>query len=427
LIIIIVFAIAALAVAAPLAIDSHASNDGNTEKDAACAGTDNTKGTIYSVFRQAASASGQDLDASYTSSVAVIEQTIDLSNLADSYPGVTWDGTNLTFDPKGNAYRYEIIQTNEAVPFEGKIIFAPGTDSYVTTDEICGTCIVTVIPSATVPVSGLDLDKYKMILEVGKNERIIATVSPSDATDKHVLWSSDNGKVASVDATGKVVGINPGTATITAKTVDGGFTATCTVTVELIIIDYDVFLDKEEITLKVGETWTLTAMVAMPDWMDKSVKWSSSDKSVATVDKNGLVTAVGVGTTAITVTTNEGGFTASCNVIVAPLSVPVTGVTLDQYSMTLNIWETSDLTLTATVCPLNATDKHVLWSSDNGKVASVDATGKVVGINQGTATITAKTVDGGFTATCVVTVVYITCGVDFDLQIDKKEMTLEVG
>ena len=328
--------------------------------------------------------------------------------------------------------------------------------------------------------------------------------------DNSITWCSNDENVATVDGDGLVAvvtALNPGTAVITVTTNEGGFTATCTVTVELIFIDYDVFLDKDEITLKVGETWTLTAMVAMPDWMDKSVKWSSSDKFVATVDGNGAVTGISEGTAVITVTTNEGGFTATCTVTVTtdrPVyvdgialdknmmilalgktgqiaakispsdatnksvkwsssnkavatidenglvtavsvgqitisvttadgnfrafctvkvmasSLQPTGVALDKSAMTLPVYSTGQVT--ATVSPIDAANKNIMWSSSNRMVANVDATGKITGITGGTATITATTADGDFTATCIVTVTVPVKGV----TLDNTSMTIDL-
>ena len=119
--------------------------------------------------------------------------------------------------------------------------------------------------------------------------------------------------VAAVDDNGRVTAVADGTATVTVTTRDGGFTASCEVTVIQPVTG--VRLEPSHLSLYVGCTpATLTATVLPAGASDKTVAWSSSDPSVADVDENGSVTAVGEGSAEITVTTRDGGFTASCTV-----------------------------------------------------------------------------------------------------------------
>ena len=162
-----------------------------------------------------------------------------------------------------------------------------------------------------------------------------------------------------------------------------------------------VKLNKNTTTIKVGGTETLTATVEPANATNKAVTWSSDNISVATVDANGLVTAVAEGSATITVTTEDGSKTASCTVTVTTATVPVTGVTLDPTSLTLDVNQTAPLT--ATITPSDATNQNVTWTSDNPSVATVSG-GVVTAVAPGEATITATTADGGFAATCTVTV-----------------------
>ena len=162
-----------------------------------------------------------------------------------------------------------------------------------------------------------------------------------------------------------------------------------------------VALSQTTATLTVGDSVSLIATVLPANASNKSVSWTSSNTAVATV-VNGKVTAVGAGTATITVTTKDGGFTASCVVTVKAAPVAVTGVTLDKTTANPTVGETT--TLTVTVYPANASNKSIIWTSSNPAVATVDANGKVTTVGVGTATITATTVDGGFTATFFVTV-----------------------
>jgi phage major tail protein, phi13 family len=159
-----------------------------------------------------------------------------------------------------------------------------------------------------------------------------------------------------------------------------------------------VTLSETTKTITRGEDFTLTATVAPADAADKSVMWTSDNSSVATVD-GGKVTAVAAGTANITVTTKDGGKTATCAITVVN---GVSGVSVDPKERILSIGE--ELVIKATITPEDATNKKVTWTSDNEAVAKVDESGKVTSISEGTAKITVTTEDGGKTATCTVTV-----------------------
>jgi uncharacterized protein (TIGR02145 family) len=158
-----------------------------------------------------------------------------------------------------------------------------------------------------------------------------------------------------------------------------------------------VSLNKTTLSLVVGTNGQLTATVAPNDAADKSVSWTSSDNSIATV-ADGNITAVSVGEATITVTTKDGGKTATCAVTVVANAISAESITLDKTEHTLFVGD--DFTLTATVLPANSTD-NVEWQTSNAAVATV-ADGVVTAVSVGEATITAKA--GNKTATCLVTV-----------------------
>lgn len=190
---------------------------------------------------------------------------------------------------------------------------------------------LTIAP-APVAVSNITLNKNTLALTVGGSETLTATVYPENATNKDVTWSSDNENAATVDANGTVTAVGEGEAIITATTEDGKYTATCTVKVSPAPVAANgVTLTPDKTTLNVGEKQTLTATVLPAYATNKNVTWVSSDTSVATVE-NGVVTAVGKGTATITVTTEDGGYTATCEVTV---KLPVSAVTLNETSTAL--------------------------------------------------------------------------------------------
>ena len=167
----------------------------------------------------------------------------------------------------------------------------------------------------TVSVESVSLDKTSATISEGETFALTATVTPDNATNKAVTWTSSNEAVATV-ADGVVTAVGAGTATITVTTEDGGKTATCTVTVNAKVYPVtSVTLNQTSATLTEGETLTLSATVNPETATNKNVTWSTSDPSVATVD-NGVVTAIKAGTATITVTTEDGGKTATCTVTV---------------------------------------------------------------------------------------------------------------
>ncbi len=251
------------------------------------------------------------------------------------------------------------------------------------------------ISGSTVAVTGVKLDKTSLSLETGDSATLKATVSPSNATDPTVTWSSSDEKVATV-ANGKVTAVAAGSATITAKA--GDKSATCMVTVtEATVSVNSVTLEPTSLNLVVGETSTLTATVSPENATDKVVTWKSSKASVAKVDSNGKVTAVAKGSATITAT--AGGKSATCTVEVVEKQVPAESISLNKQSLELKAGASE--TLKATVTPTNTTDE-VTWSSSDEKVAKVDKNGKVTAVAAGSVTITAKA--GEKSATCTVTV-----------------------
>jgi uncharacterized protein YjdB len=163
-----------------------------------------------------------------------------------------------------------------------------------------------------------------------------------------------------------------------------------------------VSLDKTTDTINTGSTGQLTVTIAPTGATNQSVTWTSDNTAVATVSGNGLVTGVAPGVANITATTENGGFTVTCVVAVQPAAVGVSGVNIRKAKHTVTAG--GSYLLTATITPDTATNQSVTWSSSNTAVATISDSGLVTGVRAGSAYITATTVDGGFTATCVVTV-----------------------
>ena len=246
---------------------------------------------------------------------------------------------------------------------------------------------------APVEVGEVKLNKTTLTLAVGEEQPLTAIVLPDNAENKTVTWSSSDTKIATVSDAGLVTAVAVGSAAITATA--EGKSATCAVTVEPITVE-SVTLDRTELTLKPGDSETLTATVLPDDATDPKVVWTTSAEAIATVSDAGLVTAVAPGSA--TITARAGGRSATCAVTVEPIAVE--SVTLDKTELTLKRGGTE--TLTATVLPDDAQDKAVAWSSSDEQVATVSDAGLVTAITAGTATITARA--GDKSTTCAVIV-----------------------
>jgi formylglycine-generating enzyme required for sulfatase activity/uncharacterized protein YjdB len=242
---------------------------------------------------------------------------------------------------------------------------------------------------------------------------LTGNVRPAFASNKDIVWSVKESGTTGASISGNILNVNAeGTITIRAKIANGTAQGKeFTQDFEIVFGEggaigdaavTGVTLNHEEITLNIESTYTLTATVSPSNAANKTVTWSSDETGVATVN-NGVVTARNVGTATITVTTADGGFTATCRVTVVESGAPVmvTGVSLNHTTLSMTVDSTA--TLIATVLPTNATNKNVTWRSDEEGVATVN-NGVVTARAADTVTITVTTVDGGFTAACVVTI-----------------------
>ena len=260
------------------------------------------------------------------------------------------------------------------------------------------------------PIETIILNKTDITLTKGTSETLQAIINPSDTTDDKTLkWTSRNPDVATVDNTGKVTAVGGGTATITVKS-QNGKEASCEVKVTSKI--ESISLNKSNITLSKGTSETLKATINPSDTTDdKTLKWTSSNPNIATVDNTGKVTAVGGGTATITVK-SQNGKEASCEVKVTS---KIESISLNKSNITLS--KGTSETLKATINPSDATDdKTLTWKSEDENIAKVDGNGKVTGVGTGTTNITVTT-SNGKSATCKVTVVRQTPSVNYSTHV----------
>lgn len=167
-----------------------------------------------------------------------------------------------------------------------------------------------------IAIESIQLDKSSITLKIGDSERLYATVLPSEASDKTIIWSSADSNIATV-TDGVVTAVNIGETTVIATSKDGRVSSECIISVipEEIPVT-SVSLDRTTLEMEIGDEVRLNVSISPENATNKDVKWSSSDDSVVTVSKYGLVTAIQKGTATIYVTTDVNAMTAECSVTV---------------------------------------------------------------------------------------------------------------
>lgn len=289
-----------------------------------------------------------------------------------------------------------------------------------TTDDGRKTAVCRV--NVSIPVVGVSLEQKEINLFATKKETLIAHIQPENASNQALTWKSSNTRVVTVDEkTGVVTAVGSGSATVTCTTVDGGYKASCSVTVFKKVEVQELTLNVTSKSIYVDKTFQLTCTIVPTTATFRDVTWKSDNNKVATVTSNGLVRGIGVGSCYITCTSNDNPFAAQrCKVNV---SIAVGGVSLDRNEVSL--FETATTLLTPTILPKNATNQKVIWSSSDTSVATVNSKGLVRAIKAGHAVITCTTKNRGKTATCKVTVEKTI--LSRSVTIDQKTLTLRGG
>ena|GEM_PF-2129166 len=280
--------------------------------------------------------------------------------------------------------------------------FATITAALASDPTVFSTCNVYVPVLPTV----VSIDPIIPSMDVGTSRDLTVQVGPAAADDKNVTWTSSNPAVLTVTSTGlhtaTIEAIAGGTAVITVSS-DAAPSVARSMTVMVIVPVTGLTVSPTSATILVGNTQALTPTVTPSNATSPDVSWISNAAAIATVSNTGVVTGVSPGTAVITATTQDGGFTATCNVQVDPNVVNVTGVTLSNSTLTMVMGTTT--VLTETVAPSNATNPSVTWTTSSPAATVIGGT--VTAASIGTATITVRTDDGGFIDTCAVTVVPI--------------------
>lgn len=253
----------------------------------------------------------------------------------------------------------------------------------------------------------------RMTIGVGETKQIQAINMKNATQMTNVVWTSEDPAIANVDFNGNVTGVADGETTITAASIDGKYKASCKVSVSSVLIGMS--FESPSIEMEKGSQTTLKLILTPANLEGIELTWMTGDPKVATVE-NGVVTAVGNGSTSIIVSA-ESGINAVCTINVV---TNVTGISLDSNKLSLRKGETYQLV--ATLLPEGASDPGLEWTSSNTDVATVNSQGVVKAIAGGSTVITAKTPNGKL-ATCSVTVSSPVTGV----SLDREEIVLTIN
>ncbi|WP_239023302.1 Ig-like domain-containing protein [Flavobacterium endoglycinae] len=265
------------------------------------------------------------------------------------------------------------------------------------------------ITVAAIPVSSVAVSPTSASLYAGNTQQLTATISPANATNKNVIWSSSNTSVATVNSSGFVTAVSAGTATITATTQDGNKTSSATITVNP-NTNFTIYFYKPS---NWGTGIKIYYWSALPSGVLADASWPGVNMTntgngwysytFTNVTSTNLIFNDGTNQTADLSRNKTGWYMNNVWYDSNPgTGVAVTTVSLSPTTASLNVGGTQQLT--PTVLPSNATNKSVTYSSNNTSVATVNTSGLITAVANGTATITVTTVDGSKTSTCTVTV-----------------------
>ncbi len=296
---------------------------------------------------------------------------------------------------------------NVATVTENGLVEAVGlgkTRIIATSGSATGYCEITVEPILAEKVI---ISRQSINMLIGSTETLTATIEPENTTHKEIVWNSENEEIATVTE-GVISGIGVGKTIITATC--GNASASCEVTVEPIKVT-GINLSNESFEIEMTDRYQLTATILPTNATNQKVNWSSDNPDIAEVDESGWVTGISEGTTTIHATTEDGNYSASCDV-----TVTLKGLILTKEHLQM-LPETTEL-----IHVLYSTNENAYleatWTSSNPNVATITGDGRgtnsavIEAKDLGTTLITATSADGSKKASCLVEVVEITNFID---------------
>ena len=366
-----------------------------------------SNGTIRGVSTGSAYISVTDGTYSAMCSVNVIDNYVAVSGISLPQSSMSLSigeqkRINATVNPSSasnNTITYVSDNNNVAtVDSSGNVKGVGAGSAHISLTAENKVVIVTIAVVDNVPLKGITAPADLSLTE-GEKSKIVVNFNPTNASNKGVSFKSSNTAVATVDSSGTVNAVSAGEATITIISTEGSYVATTKVKVAALDKSLKgISLDKTTVSLKPEETVTLTVKFNPDNAENKKVKWSSSDKKIATVE-DGVVTALKPGIVEIKVTSDEGNFSDTCKVTIS--SLPIESIAFENSLYQVYVGATLALTTVAT--PENSFIEDAIWESDNPLVATV-SDGVVTGVGEGTAVITVSNAAGDITASTTVNV-----------------------
>ncbi len=277
--------------------------------------------------------------------------------------------------------------------------------------ELQASCTVVVSKM----LSGINiLEDTEIEMYVGESHTIPYKIVPENASDKTVTWESFNTNVVTVDGEGKLTARAPGSAMVMVMSnADPSIYVMISVRVKQKAVS--VKMNYTEIIMNRGEYFDMEVTIAPATSTEASLIWESLDPAIATVSSTGRITARAAGTATVLVRT-QSGVTSYCKVKVLE---PVTSLELDPKEVVIDVGEV--FRIDTEFKPEEPSNMEVKWTTSNSQVVTVNALGEVKGITRGSAVITCESIDGGFRAFCLVTVV------NPDIVVEIKPDTYRLG
>lgn len=268
-----------------------------------------------------------------------------------------------------------------------------------------------------IEVESIAFDKKEITVNLNDTYQLKYVINPTNA-ETNVIWNSSDKKIVSISGDGMIIARKVGTAIITINTLNGKSDSIKINVVKPIIDVSSVSFGKDNLNVIVGDRFELVANVNPSNATNKSLSYTSSDNTIVSVDKNGVIKAQKVGTAIVSVISNNDK-KDTITIKVLDKKIDVTGIEIDKKEATLDVGE--KLQLNELYIPSNATRANVEWSSSDEKIAVVNENGLVTAKGKGTVKIVAKV--GSKTASSTINVIKLVTGI----SLSKSVVNLNVG
>lgn len=327
-----------------------------------------------------------------------------------------WSDINLTWS-SSDPDIFEVMQesaTSTSVKIKG-ISGGTATLIGVNADNVYVACCKVTVEQ---PVQDITLSESKVTGLKGETHHLYVSCSPANASVQDVIWKSNNEKIVKVDDKGKLTFVGKGTTTVYAQSVDNpSVIKFCEVTV-LETVGGLTISSETNITMYVGEKHTVSYQITPSDASNKNVEWESLNSGIASVNDDGIISAVAPGTTQIIVRSTENP--SYYELITVTVKQKAVSVSMNYSELIMNRGEYFDMEVTIT--PSNSTELDLVWESLDTSVVTVSSTGRFTGRGVGKAIVLVRT-SSGATSYCTVTVVEPVTS----LKLDTEDVTIDVG